>query len=105
MLEDNYWTTNILKGSFDFTFVLSSYYCKQVPKWDNLVVCPQTFIVRNLSISHTQKHHIYLYPNERRGNRLGARETERECVCEWWRVAEKKLASVVKMAVGEWLLF
>ncbi len=62
------------------------WYCKQIPKWDNLVVCLQTFIVRNLIIDHTQNRHIYTQ-TERRGNRLGAGETERESVweteCSW----------------------
>jgi hypothetical protein len=45
-----------------------------------LVLCPQTFIVRFLIISNTQNCHIYTQ-TERRGNRLGAGETERESVC------------------------
>ncbi len=59
------------------------------------------FIVRNLIIDHTQKRHIYTR-TERRGNRLGARETKRERECvrdgEWLEI---KLVSVLKMAVGE----
>ncbi len=48
------------------------------------------FIVRNLIINHTQKRHIYIQ-TERRGNRLGTRETERECVCERRREAGNKV--------------
>ncbi len=66
-----------------------------------MFVCPQMFIVRILIIGNMQKRHIYTR-RERRGNRLGAGETEREreCVCErdgeWLKI---ELASVVK-----WLL-
>ncbi len=45
-----------------------------------------------------------LYSNSNKGKRLGAGETERECVCvrdrEWLKI---ELASVVKMAIGEGL--
>ncbi len=61
----------------------------RVPKWDNLV-CPQTFLVRILIIGFTQKRHIYTR-TERRGNRLGAVETERESVRESGRIAENKV--------------
>ncbi len=65
-----------------------------------MVVCPQTFIVRILVIDNTQKRHIYTR-TERRGNRLGARETERESVCErdreWLKI---ELVSVVKRPWG-----
>jgi hypothetical protein len=63
-----------------------------------LVVCMQTFIVIILIINNTQKRHIYTQ-TERRGNRLGTRETER--VCERWRVAEDRVGVRCKMAVGE----
>ena len=78
-----------------FINVLGSYYCEQVPKWDNLVVCLQMFIVRNLIIVHTQNHHIYTQ-TERRGNRLGARETERESVCERQSSAENRVGICCK---------
>ncbi len=56
------------------------------------------FIVSNLIIGHTQKCHIYTQTE--RGNRLGARKTERECMRdrEWLKI---ELVSVVKTAVGE----
>jgi hypothetical protein len=41
------------------------------------VFSPQTFIVRFLIIINKQNRHIYTR-TERRGNRLDARETERE---------------------------
>ncbi len=65
-----------------------------------MVVCLQTFIVRILIIGNTQKHHIYTQ-TERRENRLGARETEREYVCERQRVAENRVGACCKTAVGE----
>ncbi len=52
-----------------------------------MVVCPQTFIVRYLIIIFTQQCHIYTQ-TERRGKGLAAGETERERVCERWRVGE-----------------
>ncbi len=65
-----------------------------------MVVYPQMFIVRILIIGYTQKHHIYTRM-ERRENRLGTRETERESVCvrdgEWLKI---ELASVVKWPLG-----
>jgi len=36
-------------------------YCKQIPKWDNLFVCLQMFIIRILIIGNTLKHHIYTW--------------------------------------------
>jgi hypothetical protein len=58
--------------------------------------CLQMFIVRILIIGNTQKRHVYTR-TERRGNRLGARETERERERvrdgEWLKI---ELVSVVK---------
>ncbi len=65
-----------------------------------MFVCPQTFIVRILIIDDTQKRQIYTQ-TERRGNRLGAGKTERERVCERWRVAENRVGVHCKTAVGE----
>ncbi len=42
-----------------------------------------------------QKRNIYTR-TERRANRLGARETERVCVCERQRVAENRVGIIVK---------
>ncbi len=63
-----------------------------------MVVCPQTFIVRNLIIGNTQQRHIHTQ-TERRGKGQAAGETERECVRdrEWLKM---ELVSVVKTAVG-----
>ncbi len=44
----------------------------------------------------------YLYSNGKRGNRRGARETERECVGNG-KLLKIELAYIVKTAVGEWL--
>jgi hypothetical protein len=54
---------------------------------------------QNLIIGHTQKHHIYTR-TERRGNRRGARETERDCV-EDGKLLKIELAYIVKTAIGE----
>jgi hypothetical protein len=42
----------------------------------------------------------YLYSNGKRGNRRGARETERECVGNG-KLLKIELAYIVKTAVGE----
>ncbi len=60
-----------------------------VSRFPNETTCfsLQTFIVRFLIIGNTQKPHIYTQ-TERRGNRLGAGETER--VCERQSLAENR---------------
>jgi hypothetical protein len=53
----------------------------KVPKGDNLLLGPQTFIVKTLIIQNAHSRYFYTQ-TERRGNRQAARETERECVRE-----------------------
>ncbi len=65
-------------------------------------MCPQTFIVkvRIPVLGHTSTFYSGM---ERRGNRLVARETEREGVCATLRCLKIKLASVVKRLLGKGL--
>jgi hypothetical protein len=59
----------------------------------------QTFIVKTLIISDTENCHIYTQ-TERRGKGLAAGGTERESVCERWRVAENRVG--VRCKNGRW---
>jgi hypothetical protein len=58
-------------------------------------LCPQTFIVK-VRIPVLGRTSTFYSGTERRGNRLVARETEREGVCATLRCLKMKLASVVK---------
>jgi hypothetical protein len=60
---------------------------------------PQTFIVKTLIISNTNKCPIYIKQKEG-GKRLAAGETERECVRDG-ALLKTEVVLVVKMAVGE----
>jgi len=58
-------------------------------------LCPQTFIVKiRMPVSGCIS--TFYSRTERRGNRLVARETERESVCATLRCLKMQLASVVK---------
>jgi hypothetical protein len=65
-------------------------------------LCPQMFIVkvRIPVLGHTS---TFYSGTERRGNRLVARETERESVCATLRCLKMMLASVVKRPLGKGL--
>jgi hypothetical protein len=65
-------------------------------------MCPQTFIVKIRIPVFGCTSTIYSR-TERRGNRLVARETERESVCMTLRCLKTKLASVVKRPLGKGL--
>jgi hypothetical protein len=65
-------------------------------------VCPQTFIVK-IRIPVLGRTSTFYSRMERRGNRLVARETEREGVCATLRCLKTKLASVVKRPLGKGL--
>ncbi len=60
---------------------LSTCIVKKVPKWDNLFLGLQTFIVR-LLMNFTCATSSFYTRIERRGKGLTRGETERECVCE-----------------------
>ena len=65
-------------------------------------MCPQTFIVK-VRIPVLGRTSTFYSGTERRGNRLVARETEREVVCATLRCLKTKLASVVKRPLGKGL--
>ncbi len=65
-------------------------------------LCPQTFIVK-VRIPVLGRTSTFYSRTERRGNRLVARETEREGVCATLRCLKMKLASVVKRQLGKGL--
>ena len=67
-----------------------------------LFLCPQMFIVKIIIILFGCTSTIH-GRTERRGNRLVARETEREGVCATLRCLKTKLASVVKRMLGKGL--
>jgi hypothetical protein len=62
-------------------------------------LCPQTFIVKVRIPVLGRTSTFY----SGRGNRLVARETEREGVCATLRCLKMKLASVVKRLLGKGL--
>ena len=65
-------------------------------------MCLQTFIVK-IRIPVLGCTSIFYSGTERRGNRLVARETEREGVCATLHCLKMKLASVVKRPLGKGL--
>ncbi len=65
-------------------------------------MCLQTFIVK-IRIPILGCTSTFYSRKERRGNRLVARETEREGVCASLRCLKMKLASVVKWLLGKGL--
>ncbi len=65
-------------------------------------MCPQTFIVK-IRIPVLGRTSTFYSRMERRGNRLVARETEREGVCATLRCLKMKLVSVVKRPLGKGL--
>ncbi len=65
-------------------------------------MCPQTFIVK-VRIPILGCTSTFYSGKERRGNRLVAREKEREGVCATLRCLKTKLASVVKRPLGKGL--
>ncbi len=65
-------------------------------------MCPQTFIVK-VRMPVLGRTSTFYSGTERRGNRLVARETEREGVCVTLRCLKMKLASVVKWLLGKGL--
>jgi hypothetical protein len=71
----------------------------KVPKGDNLLLGPQTFIVKTLMIQNAHSRYFYTQM-ERRGNRQTARETEKERVrvCEYCR----KTDIGVRHKTGRW---
>ncbi len=62
-------------------------------------LCPQTFIVK-VRIPVLGRTSTFYSRTKRRGNRLVARETEREGVCATLRCLKMRLASVVKWPLG-----
>jgi hypothetical protein len=65
-------------------------------------LCPQTFNVK-VRISVLGRTSTFYSRTERRGNRLVARETEREGVCATLCCLKTKLASIVKWPLGKGL--
>ncbi len=65
-------------------------------------MCLQMFIVK-VRIPVLSRTSTFYSGTERRGNRLVARETEREGVCATLRCLKMKLASVVKQPLGKGL--
>ena len=65
-------------------------------------MCPQMFIVK-IRIPILGCTSTFYSRTERRGNRLVARETEREGVCATLHCLKMKLASVVKQLLGKGL--
>ena len=65
-------------------------------------MCPQMFIVK-IRIPVLGRTSTFYSRTERRGNRLVARETERESVCATLHCLKMQLASVVKWPLGKGL--
>ncbi len=65
-------------------------------------MCLQMFIVK-IRLPVLGRTSTFYSGTERRGNRLVARDTEREGVCATLRCLKMKLASVVKRPLGKGL--
>jgi hypothetical protein len=86
-------------------FTLSAIVIKQffiVSKGGAETWCPQTFIVK-VRIPVLGRTSTFYSGMERRGNRLVARETEKEGVCVTLRCLKMMLASIVKRPLGKGL--
>jgi hypothetical protein len=76
-----------------------SLYCMEGIKMRQLVLGPQTFIVKYLIIQNTHLHYFYTQ-TERRGHRQTARETEIESVRENERCGKTSVG--VRHKTGHW---